>query len=159
MALPLRQPCLGGPVSQEPSEQVGPRGYHLLATQAGSGAAIGIELRPSDARLFTRCHPTAPQVWRAPHPPLRGSQLLGRRPLVHQGFLASWLCNGYDTKVGLVGRVTLCGHHAREPLMATPGPPPLLMPKPSPAPQLACQASVSHYHHRESHKRQAHRST
>lgn len=43
-------------------------------------------------------HPLHPQVWRTAHPPLRGTQLLGRRPLVHKGFLASWLFKGYNTQ-------------------------------------------------------------
>ncbi|KAL4436515.1 hypothetical protein ABPG75_003654 [Micractinium tetrahymenae] len=49
------------------------------------------------------------KVWRTPHPPLRGSALLRGRPLVHLGFLVSWLFNGYNEKVLQRIRETLEG--------------------------------------------------
>ena len=33
------------------------------------------------------------------HPPERGNYLLGTKPLVHVGFLKSWLAGGLDVKV------------------------------------------------------------
>ena len=39
------------------------------------------------------------QAWRVPHPPVRGHPWLFTRPLVHVGFLKSWLAGGFNTKV------------------------------------------------------------
>ena len=39
------------------------------------------------------------QAWRIPHPPIRGTYWLGTRPLVHVGFLKSWLAGGLKHKV------------------------------------------------------------
>ena len=39
------------------------------------------------------------QAWRIAHPPVRGRTLLGTRPLVHVGFLKSWLAGGLKVKV------------------------------------------------------------
>lgn len=39
------------------------------------------------------------QAWRVAHPPARGSRLLFTRPLVHVGFLKSWLAGGFNLKV------------------------------------------------------------
>ena len=39
------------------------------------------------------------QAWRVAHPPVRGNPWLGRRPLVHVGFLKSWLAGGLNLKV------------------------------------------------------------
>ena len=44
------------------------------------------------------------QAWRAPHPPARGNLWLGTKPLVHVGFLKSWVAGGLDQRV--VGRVS-----------------------------------------------------
>jgi hypothetical protein len=43
--------------------------------------------------------PPPPQVWRAPHPPVRGAYWLCRRPMVHWGFLATWLSSGLNAAV------------------------------------------------------------
>ena len=34
-----------------------------------------------------------------PHPPLRGSYWLRSRPMVHGGFLQSWMANGLQARV------------------------------------------------------------
>ena len=39
------------------------------------------------------------QAWRVAHPPVRGHTLCGTRPLVHGGFMKSWLAGGFNTKV------------------------------------------------------------
>ena len=39
------------------------------------------------------------QAWRVNHPPVRGSTCMGTRPLVHVGFLKSWLAGGLNQKV------------------------------------------------------------
>ena len=39
------------------------------------------------------------QAWRIAHPPRRGTNWLGTRPLVHVGFLKSWLAGGLKYKV------------------------------------------------------------
>ncbi|KAL3143143.1 hypothetical protein ABBQ38_003412 [Trebouxia sp. C0009 RCD-2024] len=39
------------------------------------------------------------QAWRIAHPPVRGKSWLGTRPLVHVGFLKSWLAGGLKLKV------------------------------------------------------------
>lgn len=39
------------------------------------------------------------QAWRVAHPPTRGHRLMGTRPLVHVGFLKSWLAGGLNEKV------------------------------------------------------------
>lgn len=39
------------------------------------------------------------QAWRAVHPPARGSWWLGRQPMVHGGFLKSWLAAGLNLKL------------------------------------------------------------
>lgn len=39
------------------------------------------------------------KLYRSAHPPVRGSLLLGTRPLVHAGFLASWTTGEYNTQV------------------------------------------------------------
>lgn len=39
------------------------------------------------------------QAWRIAHPPARGSRLLCTCPLVHVGFLKSWLAGGLNLKV------------------------------------------------------------
>ncbi|DBA85888.1 TPA: hypothetical protein ACH3X1_005433 [Trebouxia sp. C0004] len=39
------------------------------------------------------------QAWRIAHPPRRGRTWLGTRPLVHVGFLKSWLAGGLKVKV------------------------------------------------------------
>lgn len=41
----------------------------------------------------------AMQAWRVPHPPARGKRCMGTRPLVHVGFLTSWLAGGLNQKV------------------------------------------------------------
>lgn len=41
----------------------------------------------------------AMQAWRIPHPPVRGKSWLSTRPLVHNGFLKSWLAGGLNGKV------------------------------------------------------------
>ncbi|KAA6425605.1 MAG: hypothetical protein FRX49_04502, partial [Trebouxia sp. A1-2] len=43
-------------------------------------------------------------VWRVAHPPVRGHHWMFTRPLVHVGFLKSWLAGGLNDKV--VGRIT-----------------------------------------------------
>jgi len=39
------------------------------------------------------------EVWRVPHPSLRGHLWLGTRPLVHKGFLGTWECEGFKEQV------------------------------------------------------------
>ena len=39
------------------------------------------------------------QAWRVPHPPARGLNCIFSRPLVHVGFLKSWLAGGFNKKV------------------------------------------------------------
>ncbi|KAK9809004.1 hypothetical protein WJX72_007782 [[Myrmecia] bisecta] len=39
------------------------------------------------------------QAWLVPHPPARGSLLLGSRPRVHRGFLATWRSEGFREAV------------------------------------------------------------
>ncbi|KAL3155310.1 hypothetical protein ABBQ38_010874 [Trebouxia sp. C0009 RCD-2024] len=39
------------------------------------------------------------QAWRIAHPPVRGKTWLGTRPLVHVGFLKTWLADGLKLKV------------------------------------------------------------
>ncbi|DBA74569.1 TPA: hypothetical protein ACH3X2_009444 [Trebouxia sp. C0005] len=39
------------------------------------------------------------QAWRVAHPPVRGHLIFFSRPLVHVGFLQSWLAGGFNTKV------------------------------------------------------------
>ena len=39
------------------------------------------------------------QAWRVAHPPVRGHPIFFSRPLVHVGFLQSWLAGGFNTKV------------------------------------------------------------
>ena len=39
------------------------------------------------------------QVWMCPHPPKRGSQLLGTCPMVHTGFHKAWTASGLHTEV------------------------------------------------------------
>jgi len=46
---------------------------------------------------------TLQQVWRVAHPPVRGHHWMFTRPLVHVGFLKSWLAGGLNEKV--VGRI------------------------------------------------------
>ena len=43
------------------------------------------------------------QAWRVAHPPVRGHHWMFSRPLVHVGFLKSWLAGGFNEKV--VGRI------------------------------------------------------
>ena len=43
-------------------------------------------------------------AWRAPHPPARGNLWLCTKPLVHVGFLKSWVAGGLNQRV--VGRVS-----------------------------------------------------
>ena len=52
------------------------------------------------------------QAWRVTHPPVRGHRLCGTRPLVHGGFMKSWLAGGFNQKV--VNRV-MALVHARKP--------------------------------------------
>ncbi len=55
-------------------------------------------------------HITLPhQVWRSPHPPVRGKLWLGSRPMIHSGFLASWNGEGLDQQVLLRVRQILEG--------------------------------------------------
>lgn len=49
------------------------------------------------------------QVWRSPHPPVRGNLWLGSRPMIHSGFLASWNGEGLDQQVLLRVRQILEG--------------------------------------------------
>ena len=39
------------------------------------------------------------QAWRVVHPPKRGHGFCMTRPLVHGGFMKSWLAGGFNTKV------------------------------------------------------------
>lgn len=39
------------------------------------------------------------QAWRVAHPPVRGQPWLFSQPLVHMGFLKSWLAGGLNEKV------------------------------------------------------------
>ncbi|KAK9801989.1 hypothetical protein WJX73_007271 [Symbiochloris irregularis] len=39
------------------------------------------------------------QVWRTPHPPMRGRQWLGTCPMVHTGFYGAWTSKGLDAQV------------------------------------------------------------
>lgn len=39
------------------------------------------------------------QAWRVAHPPVRGLNCIFSRPLVHVGFLKSWLAGGFNDKV------------------------------------------------------------
>ena len=39
------------------------------------------------------------QAWRIPHRPIRGSSWLCTRPLVHHGFIKSWLSGGFNDRV------------------------------------------------------------
>ena len=39
------------------------------------------------------------QAWRVAHPPVRGQAWLFSQPLVHVGFLKSWLAGGLNHKV------------------------------------------------------------
>ena len=39
------------------------------------------------------------QAWRVAHPPKRGLNCIFSRPLVHVGFLKSWLAGGFNDKV------------------------------------------------------------
>ncbi len=48
------------------------------------------------------------QVWRVAHPPVRGHHWMFTRPLVHVGFLKSWLAGGLNDKV--VGRIMQLVH-------------------------------------------------
>ncbi|DBB14800.1 TPA: hypothetical protein ACH3X3_004409 [Trebouxia sp. C0006] len=48
------------------------------------------------------------QVWRVTHPPVRGHHWMFTRPLVHVGFLKSWLAGGLNDKV--VGRIMQLVH-------------------------------------------------
>ncbi|KAL4458650.1 hypothetical protein ABPG75_013515 [Micractinium tetrahymenae] len=51
------------------------------------------------------------QFWRSPHPPRRGVFLLGTQPMVHTGFLASWVGRGLDRQVLQRVRQVLEGRH------------------------------------------------
>lgn len=52
--------------------------------------------------MYTLCLPSCPaqlnnmKVWRAPHPPLRGTYWNCSRPMVHRGFLASYEASGLN---------------------------------------------------------------
>ncbi|KAL4429984.1 hypothetical protein ABPG77_004354 [Micractinium sp. CCAP 211/92] len=50
------------------------------------------------------------KVWRAPHPPLRGSYWTCSRPMVHRGFLASYEANGLNQQVMDKLRSILAAH-------------------------------------------------
>ena len=39
------------------------------------------------------------QAWRVAHPPVRGYNWMFSRPLVHVGFLRSWLAGAFNNKV------------------------------------------------------------
>ena len=39
------------------------------------------------------------QAWRVAHPPTRGNRCMGTQPLVHVGFLKSWLAGNLNEKV------------------------------------------------------------
>ena len=39
------------------------------------------------------------QAWRVTHPPARGHSFCGTRPMVHVGFMKSWLAGGFNHKV------------------------------------------------------------
>ena len=39
------------------------------------------------------------QAWRVAHPPVRGHSFCGTRPMVHVGFMKSWLAGGFNEKV------------------------------------------------------------
>ena len=39
------------------------------------------------------------QAWRVAHPPVRGHNFFFSWPLVHKGFLTSWLAGGFNEKV------------------------------------------------------------
>ena len=61
------------------------------------------------------------QFWRSPHPPQRGVVMLGSRPLIHTGFLASWVDHGLNQQVLQRVRQVLEGrqHAAMEPFGTT----------------------------------------
>ena len=68
------------------------------------------------SRAYPDCYPPRPfpvffppQVWRSPHPPVRGKLWLGSRPMIHSGFLASWNGEGLDQQVLLRVRQILEG--------------------------------------------------
>ena len=42
---------------------------------------------------------SAVQAWRVAHPPARGHRFWGTQPLVHVGFMKSWLAGGFNQKV------------------------------------------------------------
>ena len=52
------------------------------------------------------------QAWRIAHPPVRGQTWLGSRPLVHVGFLKSWLAGGLKLKV--VNKVLEAVQHCKQ---------------------------------------------
>ncbi|DBB01839.1 TPA: hypothetical protein ACH3X1_000447 [Trebouxia sp. C0004] len=58
------------------------------------------------------------QVWRVAHPPVRGHHWMFTRPLVHVGFLKSWLAGGLNHKV--VGRIMQLVHARLAGLYAKP---------------------------------------
>ena len=57
------------------------------------------------------------QAWRVAHPPARGHRLMGTRPLVHVGFLKSWLAGGLNEKVtsAVLRAVQQCCKRLNEP--------------------------------------------
>ena len=62
------------------------------------GAALSLEQLPPT--LACPCpDPDPAQAWRTPHPPERGNWWLGQQPLVHTGFLHSWVVNGLNRRV------------------------------------------------------------
>ena len=109
------------------------------------------------------------QAWRIAHPPRRGTNWLGTRPLVHVGFLKSWLAGGLKYKVvdHILGAVRQCKAESKSeqpvtvfvtgmqnqvslrPRLILAPPPPPLPPPPQmcPSGQTCCKPSLPHMQH------------
>lgn len=68
---------------------------HVLAATM----VISVNLSPLFGCDWTQNVLMLCQAWRIAHPPVRGKTWLGTRPMVHVGFLKSWLAGGLKLKV------------------------------------------------------------
>ena len=83
----------------------------LAASTAEGGGAAVTACQHMPNFLAVMCY----QAWRIAHPPVRGQAWLGRRPLVHVGFLKSWLAGGLKLKVvnKVLEAVQLCKQQSK----------------------------------------------
>ena len=68
----------------------------VMAVQIDNSSLAALSLA---GRGVSSLLPGPLQAWRVTHPPARGHKFCGTRPLVHVGFMKSWLAGSFDQKV------------------------------------------------------------